>query len=332
MDAARVQTELFAYIKNELPPHLALVDAIAETLDLSNDSAYRRIRGEKPVTLEELSKLAQRFEFSIDRFLGLEAEHYIFSGKLANAHDHVFDKWLENSLKQFEFMASRPYAHVYYMAKDLPIPNLALVPNLASFKFFFWQKSVLQYHELRGVKYKLGIMDSYTNELADKMLATYNKIHSSELWAIESINSTLRQIEYYSEAGIFQNTSDPSHLCDALDAMTTHLERQAEEGMKFGFGKSPVKGNGSYFMYNNELILGNNNVLADLGEIKITYLNHSSINYVSTRDRVFNEYQLSAILNLIHKSEPLHTANEKGRNAFFNKLRARIDLTRQKTK
>ena len=71
MDTTRVQTEIFNYLKTSLPAHLSLVDVVAEVLDLSNDSAYRRIRGEKPVTIDELAKLAHRFEFSIDRFLGL---------------------------------------------------------------------------------------------------------------------------------------------------------------------------------------------------------------------------------------------------------------------
>ena len=331
MSAIPVQTEIFNLIKTALPPHLALVDAVAETLDLSNDSAYRRIRGEKPVTLEELAKLAQRFGFSIDRFLGLQSESYIFTGKLANAHDHVFDKWLENTLAQYEFMARHPYAHVYYMSKDLPVSHFFQTPELASFKFFFWQKSILQYHELRGVKYKLGLMSDYSKSLADKIVAVYNKIHSSEVWAVETINSVLRQIEYYNDAGIFENKTDSTHLCDSFEQLINHLERQAEEGSKFPFGKTPLKGNGNYFIYNNELIVGNNNVFADLGDVKITYLNHTSINYISTRDRVFNEYQLSATLNMINKSEPLHTVNEKGRNAFFNRLREKIDVTRRKT-
>lgn len=332
MDAIRVQTEIFNQIKTSLPPHLALVDAIADCLDIGNDSAYRRIRGEKPVTLEELAKLAERFEFSIDRFLGLRGESYIFNGKLANAHDHVFDQWLETSLKNFQYMEQRPFAHIYYMAKDLPLAHFFQNPELASFKYFFWQKSVLQYHELRGTKFKLGLMSDYGKSMAEKIVASYTKIHSSEIWALETINSVLRQIEYYYEAGIFESREDPGHLCDSFEELVNHLEKQAEEGIKFAFGKSPVKGNGNYFLYNNELIVGNNNVLADLGEVKITYLNHTSINYISTIDRVFNDYSLSATLNMINKSEPLHTHNEKRRQIFFNAIRSKIEVTRNKTR
>jgi len=59
-----LQKELFVLIKNSLPPHISLVDAIADLLDISYDSVYRRIRGEKPITLNELKVLCEHFHFS----------------------------------------------------------------------------------------------------------------------------------------------------------------------------------------------------------------------------------------------------------------------------
>ncbi len=47
------QEFLFQRIKELLPPHTTLVDSVAETLHISSDSAYRRIRGETPVVLDE---------------------------------------------------------------------------------------------------------------------------------------------------------------------------------------------------------------------------------------------------------------------------------------
>jgi hypothetical protein len=49
-----LQKELFVLIKHTLPSHISLVDEIADLLDISYDSVYRRIRGEKPISLNEL--------------------------------------------------------------------------------------------------------------------------------------------------------------------------------------------------------------------------------------------------------------------------------------
>ncbi len=71
MDPLSAQQSFFQHIKSILPVHLSLIDAIAEVLSITNDSVYRRIRGEKPITLDEAAKLAAHFKISLDQFLWL---------------------------------------------------------------------------------------------------------------------------------------------------------------------------------------------------------------------------------------------------------------------
>ena len=56
-----VQVLLFQHIKALLPPQLSVVEEIAGVLEISTDSAYRRIRGEKPISFEDLQKLCTRY-------------------------------------------------------------------------------------------------------------------------------------------------------------------------------------------------------------------------------------------------------------------------------
>ncbi|MCK4639369.1 MAG: hypothetical protein KAT33_08115, partial [Bacteroidales bacterium] len=55
------QEHLFQQIRESLPTHLSLVDEISELLRMSYDSAYRRIRGEKAITIDELHTLCKHF-------------------------------------------------------------------------------------------------------------------------------------------------------------------------------------------------------------------------------------------------------------------------------
>jgi hypothetical protein len=82
VNAAELQTAFLKQIKNQLPSHLALVDAITEQLNLSNDSAYRRIRGEKHLTFDEIQILAAHYKISLDSFLHLQNNSLIFWGKI----------------------------------------------------------------------------------------------------------------------------------------------------------------------------------------------------------------------------------------------------------
>jgi hypothetical protein len=322
--SASIQQLLFQQIKLLLPAHLSLVDVVAELLHLSNDSAYRRIRCEKPLTIDETVLLASRFGLSLDQFCKKDSETFLFSGKLANATDHVFERWMENTLQQLQFMNSFENKHVYYLAKDIPLMQQFLVPELMAFKSFFWRKSILHYEDLRGKKFSLQNIHPYHLELAGKIVAVYNQLPSTDIWNIESINSTIRQIEFYRAAEAFETTDDLQRLYESVLRLTNHIERQAEAGVKFTVGGEPKPGAAAFHLFNNELILGDNTVLAVLNDTKLTFLNHSVINFVGTRDERFNVHMFDAFQNLIRRSTQLSATGEKERTRFFLRIREKI--------
>lgn len=82
MESASVQQLFFQQIKGNLPGHLSMVDEVAELLYITNDSAYRRIRGEKPISFEGLQKLCSSYKVSLDKFLHLQSDSFVFKGKL----------------------------------------------------------------------------------------------------------------------------------------------------------------------------------------------------------------------------------------------------------
>jgi len=324
MESLNVQVSFFNHIKTLLPSHLSMVDEVAEVLNISNDSAYRRIRGEKPISLEEMQKLASRFKISLDQFLHLQSDSFIFTGKLANATDHIFEKWMENLLQQVGFINSFSHKHMYYLAKDVPLMQQFLIPELIAFKSFFWRKSILHYEELKGQKFTLNTIEPRHIELSLKIIDVYNQIPSTDIWNIESINSTIRQIEFYREANAFETHEDIRLLYVGVFRLIDHIEKQADLGVKFPLGGKPMANSAPYNLFNNELILGDNTVLAELNSTKITFLNHSVINFVGTQDERFNAHMFDNFQNLIRKSTQLSSVGEKERTRFFNRIRDKV--------
>ena len=324
MESLNVQVSFFNHIKTLLPSHLSLVDEVAEILSISNDSAYRRIRGEKPISLEEMQKLASRFKISLDQFLHLQSDSFIFTGKLANATDHVFEKWMENLLQQVAFINSFSHKHMYYLAKDVPLMQQFIIPELIAFKSFFWRKSILHYEELKGQKFTLNNIDPRHVELGKKIIEVYNQIPSTDIWNIESINSTIRQIEFYREANAFDTQEDIRLLYKGVLKLVGHIEKQADYGFKLPLDGKPTATSAAYNLFNNELILGDNTVLAELNSTKITFLNHSVINFVGTQDERFNAHVFDNFQNLIKKSTQLSRVGEKERTRFFNRIRDKV--------
>src|SRR5882762_1404739 len=102
MEQPSVQQLFFQHIRNNLPPHLSFVDEIAGLLNISNDSAYRRIRGEKGISFDEIRTLCSHFKISLDQLFYLNSEAIIFTGRLADNNNFSFDLYLNNILKQLE--------------------------------------------------------------------------------------------------------------------------------------------------------------------------------------------------------------------------------------
>ena len=325
MESSQTQLQFFQHIKSILPEHISLVDEIAGLLDISNDSAYRRIRGEKQISLDEMQKLAVHYKISIDQFLNLQANSYIFSGELAASGEYVFEQWMENVLQQLTFMGSFAHRHMYYLAKDIPIMEQFMVPELLAFKSFLWRRSILQYASMKGSKFSLADADPAHLEMGRKVVEAYMRIPSTEIWNLETINSTIRQIEFYREANMFKAEEDVKKIYIGLIGLLDHLELQAESGSKFLPGGKPGSGL-AYNLFWNDLVTADNTILAELDLKKITFLNHSVINFISTTDTRFNSFMFGNMQNLIKRSTQLSQVGEKERYRFFNRLRDKMKL------
>lgn len=324
MDTPNTQLLFFQHIRSLLPSHVSLADEIADLLQISTDSAYRRIRGEKGISMEEMQILASHYKISMDQFLHIQTDSFLFSGRLANAGDFTFEQWLGGVLQQVSFFNSFSRKHVYYLAKDLPLMQQFLVPELMAFKSFLWRKSILHYEDMRQQQFSFDKLDPVHWELGQKIVSVYNQVATTEIWNIESINSTIRQIEFYRDVNLFSSEQDVKKLYESVLKIVDHLEKQAECGLKSLLGQAPLPNAASYNLFNNELVLGDNTILAELDDIKIGFLTHNTLNFISTRDERFCQYTLGALKNLVAKSTQLSRVGEKDRLRFFNRIREKI--------
>ena len=80
MESNELQKLLFQQIKSKLPANISFAEEISDVLNISTDSAYRRIRGEKTVSFEELQKLCIKFHLSLDQMLHTNSNATLFFG------------------------------------------------------------------------------------------------------------------------------------------------------------------------------------------------------------------------------------------------------------
>lgn len=325
MEAAGSQQLFFQHIKDKMPAHLSLADEVAELLHISSDSAYRRIRGEKMLSFEEIQTLSAHYKLSVDHFLHLESDSFIFSGKLNTHTPQAFDQYLEFLLQHFQFINGFEHKNLYLLLKEIRPFIHFHIPELAAFQFFVWMKSLLHSDYIKSKKFSLDdpMYERYY-PIAKKIVELYNHIPATEIWNTDNINSTLRQLDFYMEAGMFNDKSEVKVLYAKLMKLVDHLEKQAIFGCKFNVGERPKVGAGAYRLFINELVLGDNTYIAELNNTRITFLNHSSLYFIATRDKKFNESIFENIQSLVKNSTMISTTGEKERILFFDKLRGKI--------
>ncbi len=64
--------------------------------------------------------------------------------------------------------------------------------------------------------------------------------------------------------------------------------------------------------------------MAELDNMRVTFLNHSVLYFVGTRDEEFNEAMFNNLDNLMKKSTLISSVGEKERARFFKRLRNKI--------
>jgi hypothetical protein len=325
-----IQTSFLDQIKQRLSPNLAFADELADMLNVSRDSAYRRIRGETTLSFEEIKNLSNRFQISLDSLLGNSNEQVTFNFRVISSKGFSFDQWLGSILKNLEMIARFQRKEISWMAKDIPIIHYFQFPELASFKCFFWMKTVLQYKEYAEKKYNGRLIGDQLLSLTKKISEKYIQTPSTEIWSFESVQITLQQIEHYFDCDLFENATDAVEVCDQYLMLINHLEKETELGYKFD-NQSPDKPGALYKVYYNDIIIGDNTILFTMDDASAAFITPNFF-LLDTLNSHFCEQTHHYFNNIISRSAMISGSSEKERARIFKKFRTGVDKLMEKIK
>ncbi|MCR6640366.1 MAG: hypothetical protein NVV82_15560 [Sporocytophaga sp.] len=221
------QEELIQLIKKHLPPHISLPEYIAEILQLSTDSAYRRIRGETALTFEEAGLLLEQAKINLQWPSEIQKGYTAFLFSPIQKSPEFLTGYLQKILQDLKFLHSKSDASVIYAAADLPLFQHFYFREHAAFKLYYWMRSVMGVSQSENELFDPANVDSGLLDLAEEVLDAYRRIPSTELWSDAS--STVKQIWYYWESGYFKSKKDAVLICEQMIETIEILKRQAEK-------------------------------------------------------------------------------------------------------
>ncbi len=330
MNSSDLQIKLFQFIKSKMNDGESAPDKIAALLDTSTDSAYRRMRGEKQLSFEELVKLCTEYKVSLDQVLEIQTGSFQFSGNLLDEKGYRYDDYLKGMMHTMAYFSSTEKKEFYFLCKDIPIFYHWQYREFACFKYFFWMSILVYFPEFRNRKVN---MNDYTDEVwqnGQQILEYYNHMDSFEVWNLESFNSTLHQVDYFRDGNRFESNEDILLIYEGIQELLDHLEEQARLGYKFNRNDPQKKPMGKYQMYVNDIVLLDNTMFIKQDHYKMVVMPHAGFNYMMSRDIRFCENMDHYIQNLLSRSTLVSKTSEKERGRFFRILRERIDRRKEK--
>ncbi|MCB9262919.1 MAG: hypothetical protein H6607_11150 [Flavobacteriales bacterium] len=300
-----------------------LANELAELLGVNVDAAYRRMRGTTALTFDEIRKICLHFNISFDSVIqyGGRLVPFQFNAMFQDKFRIVeYLKTIEFELKE---ISKVPHSKMTITAMDLPYFRQFGFKSLRRFKLFFWQRSVLNLEEYRLKRFDANEEISEYEEITERIYKNYHGVASTEIWAPETLDSTIKQIQYYIDSGLFVDNETFEMIMEDLFALLNKLEREAETGRKLIQTPDGVISS-TLAMYQSDIFLSNNLIQAHREDKTFTYVSFNSFNSLMTFTPHFSEECDRWIEQIRLKSILLSEVSEKLRYQFFQSLRKKL--------
>ncbi|MEA2042282.1 MAG: hypothetical protein U9N85_06985 [Bacteroidota bacterium] len=326
MQKNTIQLRLFEYIKKMLPENRSLADDLADVLNLSYDSVYRRLRGNTSLDIEEVGVLCSHYGISFDSFTG-DSNNAVFRYNKLDTYKG-FEYYLSSILDDMKRIYASENNEIIYAAIDVPIFHHFKYPELSAFKMFYWMKAVVDIPEMEEKKFSIEHVSPQYAELGKAIYDIYTRIPSIEIWTKETINSLVKQIEFFWDSGHFETTEDALKVCEQAKLEIQTLKDQAKAGNKL------MQENGAqenaFTLYHCDIEIGNNCIYTKRAESDLVYLSVHTFNKIITGNPEFVKDSAVWLNNLIKKSTLISGVSEKSRYKFFKSVDTKLDRLYEK--
>ncbi len=318
------QEKFVAQLKSLIPPNISLTEELADLLNVSTDSIYRRLRCQSAFSFDEVSVISKRFGVSVDGLLQLDSLQVSFSFNPLYEQNESLVKYLSGLSDYLAELAAIKNTKVIYAAEDVPFFRHLNYSTLSAFKIFYWSKAVLNSEMFNGKKFNASLVPREIIDINKRTFKSYTQIDSIEIWTEETLSSTLKQVDFFWESNLFEDQNQAVTVVKEIREMMEELKLECEVSYKDNANKK-----GEFKLYNSEVLIGNNCVLIEPGDSKMgdrVFLGHNTFNSLSTYNAAFAKETRFWMDNLTKKSLQLSGTAEKQRAVFFKKMEDQISV------
>jgi plasmid maintenance system antidote protein VapI len=323
---SEIQEHFISRFRQVLPPGIGMAEEMADLLEVSIDSAYRRIRGETELTLDEIYRISKHYAISIDEVFSNLSDTVTFAYTKLTDSSANFEEYLGRITNHLKIINQFPNKKIYYVAEEIPLFYSFFSPLFTEFKLFYWQRSVLNCKEYQQSKFTKGFLPKKLVSLANSCFEEYLTIPSIEVWTDLTVLTGLRQVGFYFDSGVLDKELAVELLQEYRKTIEM-VQQMAESGRKHISDKGET-----FSLYSSEVVLGTNCIYAIMGDSRYSYISFNTLNSLTTSNPEFCQETEHWMRNLERKSTLISGVGEKQRYQFFSSMFRKIDEYTEKVK
>ena len=299
-----------------IPKNEKSVVYLVNTLNLSRESAYRRLRGDIPFTIQELVTLASKLEFSIDNVFEQEKQNQAFFD-VSRASENSTDFFLFMLKKYSELhdkvvFARKKEAQMAF--NSFPPPFFADYNYLFKFSYYKWLYQENTIH--RDESFQEVILPEEAVAFQRKLKG--NMIQGRNVILILDMNiflNLIKEIQYFYQRKILTDKELLLLKAEMIN-MVEQYETIAQTGI---YGSSRIQ------LYLSSLCVNSNTVYFNCDDKEEPFFWIFTINPVIIQNTGFVSMQLKWLNSLKRQSALISQSNEILQTEFFFKQHEYIE-------
>lgn len=305
-------------IKQRLRNDEKLVSEIMETLSIGKESAYRRLRGEVPYTLDDALKIAAKYNISLDSIVGERTMgRAIITTNIMDVEKPIasYKEYLTSQYDIFRRLNSLKSSRVTLAFNLIPFTFYSSHNILSKFRIYRWihQLNTSGNHpHFKDVKFPDELWNLQKNAVDEfSKLADVSFIFDNDLFLKQ-----IKDILLFVQLGLIDQESLKLlqvELYELLDSIEQMTNMPADNNFKRSIYVSNVSFEASYIYYEAE-------------DLEISGLRVLGIGLISTQDPWISSQLRKWIESLKRYSTLISISGEIDRLTFINRQKEHIKI------
>lgn len=314
-----INKKLNRIIEEHIPKGTRVAPFLMDLLNLSRESAYRRLRNQTSYSMEEAIILISKLNLSIEEVFGYIVNENRISVTIdtvkENSPSTNYAQIIKDRIKELETISISEESKVYYVGNKIPESLLLQYKMLSKLRYIKW---IHQAHNIPfDLKFSDIIVPEEILELHDKYIDTCKKInHYIGIFDYNIIQASINIVKFYYKRNLIED-AELIELRNELYSLLNELETVSSTGKAFG--------NVDVSLFFSYLQIESNSILLESKETMKVCLLSSGKNSVTTNNIKICQDQKRWIESLQRFSTLISSSNEILQAEVFSKLHKNLE-------